>query len=60
MADFFQRQYNIRLQLPHLPCLLVGRETSGLEMPIELCSFLKGQKKPQLSNEQKVHMIKDL
>ena len=60
VALFFQRAYNIQLQLPHLPCLLVGKENSSLEMPIELCTFLKGQKNPQLSNEQKARMIYDL
>ena len=25
VAEFFQRQWGIQLQLPHLPCLLVGK-----------------------------------
>ena len=60
MAEYFQRVWNIQLQLPHLPCLLVGKESSSHEIPIELCSFCKGQKNPQLSNNQKAHMINDL
>ena len=59
VAEFFLRAHGIPLRFPHLPCLLVGREGSPVELPMELCTFLPGQKQSQLSNEQKAAMIKD-
>jgi hypothetical protein len=59
VAEYFFRQYNIVLRLPDLPCLRVGRDSDPVEMPMELCSFLPGQAKHELSADHKVAMIRE-
>ena len=59
VALYFEKQYGITLRAPHVPCLLVGREGEPVELPIEICCFVAGQRQSQLSNEQKANMIKD-
>ena len=43
--------------MPHLPCLKVGREFDPVEIPMEVCKFLPGQVKRDLTSEQKVHPL---
>lgn len=59
VVDYFQKHHNITLTMPHLPCLKVGREFDPVEIPMEVCKFLPGQVKRDLTSEQKVAMIKE-
>ena len=59
VADYFEQQYGIVLKLPHLPCLKVGRTLDPVEIPMELCHFLPGQAKRDLTLEHKVAMMKE-
>ena len=59
VADYFEQQYGIVLKLPHLPCLKVGREFDPVEIPMELCTFLPGQVKRDLTIEHKIAMMKE-
>ena len=51
VADYFAKAYGVTLAMPHLPCLRVGREHDPVELPMELCSFLPGQPKRELTVE---------
>ena len=57
MVDYFLQHYGITLAMPHLPCLKVGREFDPVEIPMEVCKFLPGQVKRDLTSEQKVHPL---
>ena len=60
VVDYFLKHYGITLTMPHLPCLKVGREFDPVEIPMEVCKFLPGQVKRDLTSEQKVAMIKEV
>lgn len=56
VADYFQKQYNLRLKYPNLPCVKVG--TKGTSMPIELCDIVPGQRYMHtLTTEQRNGML---
>ncbi|KAG0302521.1 hypothetical protein BGZ98_007426 [Dissophora globulifera] len=56
VETYFQRTYNIRLQYPTLPCVLVGRTAA---VPLEVCSLVEGQRYPKkLDERQTADMIK--
>ena len=57
VVDYFLKHYGITLTMPHLPCLKVGREFDPVEIPMEVCKFLPGQVKRDLTSEQKVHPL---
>ena len=45
VAEFFERKYKMRLQLPQLPCVCVGKkdDPSKVKLPIELCEMVGGE-----------------
>jgi eukaryotic translation initiation factor 2C len=56
VSSYFRDTYNIHLYFDFLPCVVVGRD---INLPIELCNVVPGQKYPRKLNElQTSDMIK--
>lgn len=51
VAEYFWKQYNIRLNFPHLPCLVVGDPAKKIYLPMEVCRIIPGQKYPYKLDE---------
>ena len=56
VAAYFSKRYNIRLQFPYLPCVVVKKE---LFLPMEVCDIVAGQRfMKKLNEKQTAEMIK--
>ncbi|KAI9314758.1 Piwi domain-containing protein [Dichotomocladium elegans] len=56
VATYFQRQYNIRLAYPFLPCVVVKKD---IFLPMEVCQVVGGQRfMKKLNEKQTAEMIK--
>lgn len=56
VAEYMQKQYNLRLEFPNMPCITTSK---GMQIPMELCHILPGQRYGSKLNErQTTEMIK--
>ncbi|KAG9294768.1 hypothetical protein G9A89_008247 [Geosiphon pyriformis] len=56
VVTYFYKQYNIRLNYPYLPCVVVQRNTF---LPVEVCEVIEGQRYiRKLNQKQTADMIK--
>ncbi|KAI8979788.1 Piwi domain-containing protein [Mycotypha africana] len=56
VADYFAKQYNKRLALPFLPCIVVKKD---IFLPMEVCEIIPGQRlEKKLNEKQTAEMIK--
>lgn len=56
VAQYFQEHYNIRLELAAMPCVTTSK---GMQIPMELCEILPGQRfGTKLNETQTAAMIK--
>lgn len=51
VAQYFERQYKIRLQDPEVPCLVVGSSQKSIFLPAEVCVIPPGQRYPRKLDE---------
>lgn len=59
VAEYFEHQYNIRLNYPSLPCFRVGNPQRTTMIPMEVCDLIPGQRYPRRLNElQTADMVK--
>lgn len=59
VAQYFAKQYNLRLRYPGLPCLHVGAQQKKNYMPMEVCRIVEGQKCPRkVTDTQVANMIR--
>ena len=59
VAEYFDRQYNVRLKYPRLPCFRVGNPARQTMIPMEVCEIIPGQRFPRRLNElQTAGMVK--
>lgn len=59
VAEYFQKQYDIRLRYPELPCVQVGSAQRSVYLPIECCDLISGQRYiKKLNEEQTAAMIR--
>ncbi|TYZ63535.1 hypothetical protein PybrP1_010175 [[Pythium] brassicae (nom. inval.)] len=58
VADYFSRQYSVRLRYPNLPPVNVGSPARPVWLPMELCELAPGQRCPIVSEADTVEIIK--
>ena len=59
VSSYFASRYNIQLQYPRLPCIVVGSSDKHSFLPIEVCRIPNGQRYVRKLNElQTADMIK--
>ena len=59
VAEYFDKQYGIKLRFPRLPVFRVGSPKRSISIPIELCDLKPGQRYPRKLNEsQTAGMVK--
>lgn len=51
VQHYFFKKYNVILQFPFLPCIVVGSLQNPMYIPFELCDIVSGQKYSQKLNE---------
>ena len=54
VASYFKKKYNITLNYPHLPCLVVGDPAKHVFLPLEVCEIVPGQRHLKKLNERQV------
>lgn len=52
VEEYMEKTYNIRLQYPHLPCVVVGPKDRQIYLPMELCEVPAGQQLRRKLDEQ--------
>ncbi|CAM9446567.1 unnamed protein product [Chrysoparadoxa australica] len=58
VADYFRKQYNIRLKYAGLPLLKVGPRNKNCFLPMEVCDVVGGQRVGKMDPKQTADMIK--
>lgn len=59
VEDYFSKKYNITLEYPRMPCLVVGSSQHNIFLPMEVCRIPAGQRYThKLTNTQVSDMIR--
>lgn len=59
VPEYFKLEYNINLQFPNLPCIVVGMNMNKKFLPMEVCDLVPNQTmRRKLTNDQLAQMIR--
>lgn len=59
VPEYFKLEYNIDLQFPNLPCIVIGNNMNKKFLPMEVCDLVPNQTmRRKLTNEQLSQMIR--
>ena len=59
VPEYFKLEYNISLQFPNLPCIVVGSNMNKKFLPMEVCDLVPNQTmRRKLTNDQLAQMIR--
>ncbi|KAL8140385.1 hypothetical protein V2J09_006406 [Rumex salicifolius] len=54
VCQYFYEKYHIQLRYPHLPCIISGHKDRAVDIPLELCKLVDGERYAKKLNERQV------